>query len=241
MRKLFTILLLGLFPFSVQALELELPDGPYETRDIIVLQVNSDESLGNSRIIHHPRKGASVMRGYDGDNNPVIWFFAKTPGNYLLRLEVGKEGLDDFAEVEFQVGVSPDPHPGPDPEPDPNPDPPLTEDRLVVVIHETQMSGKTGIKKALVMEDLRKYVDENENLTHRFVDQNQKDNQDQRPQYLTDWISALEKEGAKIPALMVLVPLTENPQSEEDYSVLGAIDLPTRANVAIDFVEESRR
>jgi hypothetical protein len=242
MRKLLLILFLGLFPMDTLALELELPDGPFETREIVVLKVHSEDSLSESRIIHHPRNGASVMRGYDGENNPVIWFFTKREGKYLVRLEVGTDGLDDYAEVEFQVGKetpTPNPQPGPGPEPNPNPNPTPTSDRLIVVIHERGLSGEAGAKKALVMTEIRKYVNEKENLTHRFVDQNQKDSQDQTPQYLTDWISAMKKAGARIPVLMVLAPLTEDPQDEEDYSVLGAIDLPYTADEVIDFIGEN--
>jgi hypothetical protein len=209
-------------------LELVIDDGPFEVKDIVVIRVVSDESLGETRLHYSPTKSAHVLRGYGANDEPVIWFYTKMPGDYQVSLQVAKPGLDDIAKVEFQVGEEgPNPNPQPNPEPTPTPTPGKKD---FLILHETN-----NRPPPLVMMRLRLYLTEQKH-NWDWADEQRKGADNEKPKYIATALQQVKEKGLSLPVLVVAERgFLVHGDSEDVFSV---VELPDDPDKAIEIIKE---
>ena len=159
-------LLLGVICCACCAVEIVVPAGDIQPRELVVLEVRglTDEQLSRSVVDWSPKDGVQVIPARSWSGSPQVFFSAKQPGKYSLSVKTGvslsnavvtaesaKVDAGLVAELKSIVGRIEAAYPPdstsvtitvagapepPKPEPQPTPTPIVKGKRKVVILHE---------------------------------------------------------------------------------------------------------
>lgn len=175
-----------------------------------------------------PLTGTRVHATYDWLNDTLeLMFRASTPGEYLVKLHLLRDGKLEIAAIVVVVeGDFPDPFPDPKPDPDPSPIPPGP--RAVVIISE---SLDRTPQEVAVETQVRRYL-ESQGVAFSLIDPTTPtvDN------WLAPYLAEVKKRKLALPVLAVTV-LPSPTRVEPHFIVAGS--LPGRAAEALTIIQEA--
>lgn len=223
-------LILGAICCACCAVEIVVPSGDIQPRELVVLEVRglTDEQLAMSVVDWSPKDGVQVIPARSWSGSPQVFFSAKQPGKYSLSVKTGvslsnaivtaesaKIDAGMVAELKAIVGRIEAAYP-PDstsvtitvagapepPKPDPTPTPVVRGKRKVVILHEQtdDSFAFAALKAGLQSGKNSKWIKENGHQVW-ILDKDTRDETGKLAKNVQDWLSVV---GGAVPSIVIV-------------------------------------